>query len=179
MLEAAGFVLSHRISRFFLYWTRGPPSQDFNQKSCEFMEVAMWQRNNGETEAEKLQNRFTSYLLVAVRRQQRDYILKKNQQERLELLAENDAWQLEAPSESDMLGELPLLMQLESNALKSALEQLSKRERYVFLARALDEADFEELAVTLGIGYKGVAAVYYRAVNKIKKKMREAGQNEF
>lgn len=139
----------------------------------------MWQRNNGETEAEKLQNRFTSYLLVAVRRQQRDYILKKNQQERLELLAENDAWQLEAPSESDMLGELPLLMQLESNALKSALEQLSKRERYVFLARALDEADFEELAVTLGIGYKGVAAVYYRAVNKIKKKMREAGQNEF
>lgn len=139
----------------------------------------MWQRNNGETEAEKLQNRFTSYLLVAVRRQQRDYILKKNQQERLELLAENDAWQLEVPSESDMLGELPLLMQLESNALKSALEQLSERERYVFLVRALDEAGFEELAVTLGIGYKGAAAVYYRAVGKIKKKMKEAGQNEF
>ena len=87
VLEAAGFVISHRISSFFLYWARGPPSQDCNQESCEFMEVAMWQRNNGETEAEKLQNRFTSYLLVAVRRQQRDYILKKNQQERLELLA--------------------------------------------------------------------------------------------
>lgn len=139
----------------------------------------MWQRNSGETEAEKLQNRFTAYLLVAVRRQQRDYILKKNQQTRFELLAENDAWQLEASLEPDLLGKLPLFMQMECDVLKSALEQLSERERYVFLARALDEADFEELAVTLGLGYKGVAAVYYRAAGKIRKKMKEAGQNEF
>ena len=46
----------------------------------------MWQRNNGQTEAEKLQNRFTAYLLVAVRRQQRDYVIKKNQRIRHELL---------------------------------------------------------------------------------------------
>ena len=44
----------------------------------------MWQRNNGQTEAEKLQNRFTAYLLVAVRRQQRDYVIKKNQRIRHE-----------------------------------------------------------------------------------------------
>lgn len=49
----------------------------------------MWQRNNGQTEAEKLQNRFTAYLLVAVRRQQRDYVIKKNQRIRHELLMED------------------------------------------------------------------------------------------
>lgn len=179
MLEAAGFVISHRISRFFLCWTRGPPSLDCNSKSCEIMEVAMWQKNNGETEAEKLQNRFTAYLLLAVRRQQRDYILKKNQQKKHELLAENDSWQLEEASEPDMLGELPLFMQLGSDALKSALQQLSERERYVLLVRVIDDVSFEELAVRLGLGYKGVAAVYYRAVSKIKKKLKEAGRNEF
>lgn len=102
----------------------------------------MWQKNNGQTEAEKLQNRFTAYLLVAVRRQQRDYILKKNQKERFELLAESGTWQLEKPLEPDMLSELSLFMQLESDTLKDALEQISERERYVFLAHVLEEASF-------------------------------------
>lgn len=139
----------------------------------------MWQKNNGQTEAEKLQNRFTAYLLVAVRRQQRDYILKKYQKERFELLTESGTWQLEKPLEPDMLSELPLFMQLERDSLKDALEQISERERYVFLAHVLEEASFEELAVALGLGYKGVASIYYRAVNKIKRKMKEAESNDF
>ncbi|WP_148509881.1 sigma-70 family RNA polymerase sigma factor [Hungatella hathewayi] len=139
----------------------------------------MWQKNNGQTEAEKLQNRFTAYLLVAVRRQQRDYLIKKNQQMRYELFVEDDTYQTEGQMEKDLLDEMPLMMQLESAALQYALEQISERERYVFLARALDGTGFEELGAELGLGYKGAAAVYYRAVGKIKKKMKEVGQNGF
>lgn len=95
----------------------------------------------------------------------------------MELLAESGAWQLEKSLEPDMLGELPLFMQLENDTLKDALEQISEREQYVFLAHVLEEASFEELAVALGLGYKGVAAIYYRAVNKIKRKMKEAESN--
>jgi len=130
----------------------------------------MWQRNNGQTESEKLQNRFTAYLLVAVRRQQRDYVIKKNQRIRYEFLMEDD---------TDILDELPLMIQMENVALQCALEQISERERYVFMARMLDGISFEELGAELGLGYKGVAAVYYRAVSKIRKRMKEVNQNEF
>lgn len=139
----------------------------------------MWQRNNGQTEAEKLQNRFTAYLLVAVRRQQRDYMIKKNQQTRYELPVEDDTYPNRYQTETDLLEQLPMMMQLESAALQSALGQISERERYVFLSRILEGLSFEELGAELGLGYKGVAAVYYRAVGKIKKLMEEAGQNEF
>ena len=179
-LEAADFVLSHRIGRFFLYMVRGPPSHKilFFQ-SCEKWRYAMWQRNNGQTEAEKLQNRFTAYLLVAVRRQQRDYVIKKNQRIRHEFLMEDDTYQTERQTEADILDELPLLIQMENVALQCALEQISERERYVFMARVLDGISFEELGAELGLGYKGVAAVYYRAVSKIRKRMKEVDQNEF
>lgn len=139
----------------------------------------MWQRNSGQGEAEKLQNRFTAYLLVALRRQQRDYVIKKNQQKRYELLVEEDTYQAGRQEETDLLNELPLLMQLESTTLQNALCQLSERERYVFLSRVLEETGFEELGAELGLGYKGAAAVYYRAAGKIKKLMKGDGRNEF
>lgn len=183
ILRAVDYALARKIgcSCFFCHYyeARGPPRQDFVLKSCDEGGYAMWQRNNGQTEAEKLQNRFTAYLLVAVRRQQRDYMIKKNQQMRYELLAEEDTYQAEGWQEKDMLAELPLMMQLESAALQYALEQISERERYVFFARVLDGISFDMLGEELGLGYKGAAAVYYRAIGKIKKKMREASQNEF
>lgn len=42
-----------------------------------------------------------------------------------------------------------------------------------FFSHVLDEKGFEELAKELHLGYKGVAAIYYRTVRKIKNKMEE------
>ena len=39
--------------------------------------------------------------------------------------------------------------------------------------KLLEDKGFEELATELGITYKGAAAVYYRALQKIKKKIGE------
>ena len=55
--------------------------------------------------------------------------------------------------------------------LAQALGQISDRERYIFFARALEKRSFDDLAAELGIGYKGVAAVYYRAIQKLKKEL--------
>lgn len=55
--------------------------------------------------------------------------------------------------------------------LLEALQQLGERERYVFLSRALGEKSLERLSIELGLTYKGTAAIYYRAIHKIKQKM--------
>ena len=100
------------------------------------------------------------------------------QRQQIESLTEDYPFLLEYSIEQDMLLGLPVLMQLEDSALLCALKELSERERYIFLARALDGKGFEVLAEETGMGYKGVSAVYYRTVQKIKRKI-EVMKNEF
>lgn len=65
----------------------------------------------------------------------------------------------------------PESLALDSIALAQALEQLSERDRRIFLAQAMGNHSFEELAAELGLGYKGVAAAYYRAIQKLKQEL--------
>ena len=62
---------------------------------------------------------------------------------------------------------------MEYRAVLEALDQLQKRERYILLARILEERSFTELAQELQIGYKGAAAIYYRALSCIREKLEE------
>ncbi|RGO71059.1 sigma-70 family RNA polymerase sigma factor [Hungatella hathewayi] len=150
---------------------RGPPFFKNCTKILENGGQAMWQRNSGQGEAEILQNRFTSYLVTAVNRRRKDYMNQQNKRLRMECCMEDEAWYLE--SDKQLHSNLPLLMQLENDALVSALKQITERERHVFLSHALEDKGFEELAAELGITYKGAAAIYYRTVQKIKRKMGE------
>lgn len=136
----------------------------------------MWQRNNGRSEDEILQNRFTAYLTTAVQRCRDSYIEKNRKRQQVEELTDSSGLTAEEGTEIDLFQELPLLMQLENAALFQALKALSEREREVFLARVLDGKSFEALGGEIGLGYKGVAAVYYRTVQKIKKIMKEVDE---
>lgn len=138
----------------------------------------MWQKNDGQNEADKLQNRFTAYISVAIQRRRNAYIMQSVRQQQLETLTENPVSGSEYDILDDILGELPLLMQLENDKLLYALKELDERERQIFLARVLDDKSFEELAGVIGLSYKGVAAIYYRALRKIRNRMKEAN-NEF
>ena len=138
----------------------------------------MWQKNNGKSETEILQNQFTAYLATAVQRRRNDYLQQMDRRQQIESLTEDFMFMPECSIEQDMLLGLPVLMQLEDSALLHALRELSERERYIFLARAVDGKSFEVLAEETGMGYKGVAAVYYRTVQKIKRKI-EVMENEF
>ena len=90
----------------------------------------MWQRNNGQSEAEKLQNRFTSYLVTAVNRRRKDYMNQRSRRICMESYLEDEAWYLEF--DKQLHSNLPLLLQLENDALVSALKQITERERHVF-----------------------------------------------
>lgn len=138
----------------------------------------MWQKNDGQNESDKLQNRFTAYISVAIQRRRNAYIMQSVRQQQLETLTENPVSGSEYDILDDILGELPLLMQLENDKLLYALKELDERERQIFLARVLDDKSFEELAGVIGLSYKGVAAIYYRALRKIRNRMKEA-DNEF
>ena len=73
--------------------------------------------------------------------------------------------------EDEYFRRMELLM--EYRAVLEALDQLQKRERYILLARILEERSFTELAQELQIGYKGAAAFYYRALSRIREKLEE------
>lgn len=138
----------------------------------------MWQRNNGKSETEIIQNQFTAYLATAVQRRRHDYIQQQDRREQMESLTEDFPFMPECSIEQDMFLGLPVLMQLEDSALLLALKELSERERYIFFARILDGKSFETLAEEMGLGYKGVSAVYYRTVQKMKRKI-EVMKNGF
>ncbi|WP_287827361.1 sigma-70 family RNA polymerase sigma factor [Oscillibacter sp.] len=132
----------------------------------------MSMRNDGSDPINAIQNRFTAYLITAAKRKKYQYIQKKIRQSACEVSIDDaissDLW----PEEVDMLAGLPPLAQMENQRLLQVLIGLTDRERYVLLAHILDERQFDELAKELGLGYKGVTAVYYRALQKVQKEMR-------
>ena len=127
----------------------------------------MWQRNNGQAR-EELQIRFTGYLIQAVRRTQRDYLRALCKYGENEILTEVFC-AVSQTLEQEVMERLPLWENIESGALLYALKQLDERERYVFLAHVLDKRPFDVIGVQLGLSYKGAAAVFYRAIRKLKK----------
>ena len=132
----------------------------------------VWHRNAGQDPDEILQNRFTAYLLSAVQRRRVVYIDAKVRECPISSLDEKICEDRKFDLDREALKSFPLLMKLQNEKLFQSLTELSERERYVFFNRALDEKSFDELALELGLSYKGVAAIYYRTIQKVKKKMK-------
>lgn len=128
--------------------------------------------NDGKGEANIIQNRFTKYLMISIHHKKSSVLLgRRNICERETYPDDWDALPGVAVEE-DYTQQVSSPLDFENAALSCALSQLKERDRYIFFARILDEKDFYTLAAELGMGYKGVAAAYYRAIEKIKKEMR-------
>mgnify|MGYP005767634229 FL=1 len=126
-------------------------------------------KNSGNGESNILQNQFTRYLKTAIERKKIDVL-----RERIKLYGHeqyDDSWR-EVSSLATEDEYFKFSIQFESNALEQALLQIEKRDRYIFYAHVVDERSFAELALELGMGYKGVAAAYYWVIKKIHKKMQ-------
>lgn len=122
----------------------------------------MIKRNNGVTEQEKLQNRFTAFVTTSMSRVRIDYLRKEKSATRYTYEMEDEKIAL-IPDSSDFMSEL-----CDSDSLAYALKQLDERERYVLISRVIEEKSFEEIADKLGLKYKGVAAIYYRTTAKLR-----------
>ena len=129
----------------------------------------VWQINEGHEQDDILQNRFTAYLLAAVQRRKAQYIDTLVKAQQTSTLIEETVMDPVFDLEKEVSQGIPLYMRLQNEKLFLSLSRLTERERYVFFTRALDERSLDELASELGLSYKGVAAIYYRTIQKIKK----------
>ena len=122
----------------------------------------MNKRNNGSTEQEKLQNRFTALVTVSMSRARIDYLRKEKNRTCHTYDMEDEKFALISDG-TDFVADL-----CDSDLLAHALKQLDERERYVLIARVLEERSFEEIADNLELKYKGVAAIFYRTTAKLR-----------
>ena len=130
-------------------------------------------RNDGKGEANILQNQFTRYLMTAIDRKKTEFQRRKRRLKYYEQLSTDYDYLVEPVADGDMLDDLAFEEEFENADLERALQKLGKRERYILLMRVLEEREFFELAEEIGLKYKGVAAIYYRAIKKIQREMRD------
>ena len=130
----------------------------------------MLPRNSNITEDEILQNQFTAYVSLAIRRQRIHYIKKKKRVSDTEMLF--------SPLHTSMpSGDDPFEKLLEYDALMNALRQIREKEREIVLARVIEEKPFTEIAQEMGMTYKAVTHLYYRVLKRLKVHM-EGVDNE-
>lgn len=131
----------------------------------------MWKRNDGTDEVNAVQNRFTAYLVTAIRRRKVQYFQWSEKWTTHETSVDPQEYVELWHEEPDMLAALPPMAQMENQRLLQALSEMPQRDRYILLAKILEDRTFGELSEELGVGYKGIAAAYYRAAQKIKRKL--------
>lgn len=130
----------------------------------------MYSKNDGLTNDHVLQNRFTAYLRNAVHNGRIDYLRRKDKHWNEVVL--EDIGNLTAEDEN-------FIFQLaEYETLRQALRKIKDQERYILIARVIDEKGFAQIADEVGLSYKGAAAVYYRTLEKLRKLLR-GEENEF
>ena len=137
----------------------------------------IWKKYEDQTSDEVLQNRFTAYLTSAVSRRRAEYIDKLIQlQNHLSFNLSNIA-DKNMDIEDEVFKSFPVHLQIQNEDLFLSVAELSEQEQYIFFNRALGERSLAEMAAELGMNYKTVAAVYYRTIQKLKKRM-QGGNNE-
>lgn len=133
----------------------------------------MGQRNRNQSEASDLQNRFTAYLLTAVRHQKCAYSKKRTDLQANEHLVDCPPDKASDEEVLDIvMNSFPPVMQLEDAALMQAISGLTPKERYILFERILNERSYSELGKPLGLQYKGTAAAYRRIIEKLRKELR-------
>lgn len=131
----------------------------------------MYYRNDGSDEINAVQNQFTAYLTKALRNARAQYIRNKLRRLQIELALDEMEY-LTLPAENSME------KLADAEDLLAALQLIKAKERYVLLARVIEEKGFEEIAADLGMSYKGAAAIYYRTIEKLRR-ILGGDKNEF
>jgi len=131
----------------------------------------MLQRNDGTGESNILQNQFTAYLVISLRRTKAHYLQAKSKRHQYEISIEEQEPEYYHHCDSEFYEILPTIDQLEDHKLQQALSRKSKRDLYIFFARALEDQSFTEISENLGVSYMTVKKAYYRIVSKIKNEL--------
>ena len=107
----------------------------------------MYYRNDGSDEINAVQNQFTAYLTKALRNARAQYIRSKVRRLQVELaLDEMEYLGITAESQMEQLAD--------AQDLFAALQIMKEKERYVLLARVIEEKGFDVIAAELGMSYR-------------------------
>lgn len=74
------------------------------------------------------------------------------------------------PDKTDIIQEIA-----DYEAMQQAMKSIKQKERYIIIARLVEEKDFDEIAKELGMTYKAVTSLYYRVLKKLRQHM-EGGE---
>ena len=121
----------------------------------------MFRKNNGSNEHDIAQNQFTAFLMAAISNARIDCLRTRFRRLQKELITEE--YEIFFSQETDYIEVVA-----DNDALRHAMQKIKEKERYVVLARILDERGFDEIAKDLGLSYKGATAIYYRTIKKLK-----------
>ena len=132
----------------------------------------MYKKNNGSTEQEILQNQFSAYVKKAVHNRRIQFLTEKSRKFRFETpLFDLDYLLFDT---TDIIQEIT-----DHETVRQALRSIKENERRIVLERIIEEKSFGQLSDELGMSYKTVASLYYRAIKKLRRFMEEGESNEF
>ncbi len=122
----------------------------------------MHNRNNGSTEQEKLQNRFTAYMTTCIHRERVTYLEDKIRRDRH--LYEMDEADLHLiPDDTDIAIDYG-----SSEWITGVLNRLTEKERYILVGRVFAGKGFDEIVEELGMKYNATSMTYYRTIAKLR-----------
>lgn len=130
-------------------------------------------KGNNSADSTILQRRYTAYLNLVLYRKRKDYLRSQKLRIEKETEAKQKNDYMSDIAEDDFFEGLPLLQQIENPALAAGLRELKERDRQILIAHAIEGRSYDELSLELGLPYKSVATIYYRALQKIKERMEQ------
>lgn len=131
------------------------------------------------TQEEISWRQFNKYVKTALIRKRKDYLQKKARIMKHEMPQDPETillykWDRRNDRDFEALFQDDtdiLTLDIENKRLQQALNCLNQREYYVVITYTLKRRTLIQLAEDLGIKYKSAAAVYYRAMDKLRREM--------
>ena len=131
------------------------------------------------TQEEISWRQFNKYVKTALIRKRKDYLQKKARIREHETPQDPETillykWDRRNDRDFEELFQDDtdiLTLDIENKRLQQALNCLNQREYYVVITYTLKRRTLIQLAEDLGIKYKSAAAVYYRAIDKLRREM--------
>lgn len=130
----------------------------------------MYKRNNGISDREILQNQFTAYVKRAIHNKRIRYLMQQNKYSAVEIgLSDVEAYVHDSRNDMDSF--------MDMEAMRQALQTIRDKERYIILARVIEEKSVSEIAEEMGLSYRSVTSLYYRGMQRLRL-LLEGGENE-
>ena len=131
------------------------------------------------TQEEISWRQFNKYVKTALIRKRKDYLQKKARIMKHEMPQNPETillYKCDRRNDGDFEALFQddtdiLTLDIENKRLQQALNCLNQREYYVVITYTLKRRTLIQLAEDLGIKYKSAAAVYYRAMDKLRREM--------